>query len=63
MRQKARELDVEEHVLFLGKQNDVSAFYQLSDLVLLLSEKESFGLTLRSNENRCITDWYKCRWH
>lgn len=46
MRQKARELDVEEHALFLGKQNDVSAFYQLSDLVLLLSEKESFGLTL-----------------
>ncbi|MBC8779809.1 N-acetyl-alpha-D-glucosaminyl L-malate synthase BshA [Staphylococcus capitis] len=46
MRQKARELNVEEHVLFLGKQNDVSAFYQLSDLVLLLSEKESFGLTL-----------------
>ena len=33
-------------MLFLGKQNDVSAFYQLSDLVLLLSEKESFGLTL-----------------
>ncbi|MBC3048712.1 N-acetyl-alpha-D-glucosaminyl L-malate synthase BshA [Staphylococcus capitis] len=46
MRQKAHELNVEEHVLFLGKQNDVSAFYQLSDLVLLLSEKESFGLTL-----------------
>lgn len=46
MRQKARELNVEEHVLFLGKQNDVNAFYQLSDLVLLLSEKESFGLTL-----------------
>lgn len=46
MRQKARDVDVEEHVLFLGKQNDVSAFYQLSDLVLLLSEKESFGLTL-----------------
>ena len=46
MRQKARELNVEEHVLFLGKQNYVSAFYQLSDLVLLLSEKESFGLTL-----------------
>lgn len=46
MRQKARELNVEEHVLFLGKQNDVSAFYQLSDLVLLLSGKESFGLTL-----------------
>ena len=35
-----------KHTYFLGKQNDVSAFYQLSDLVLLLSEKESFGLTL-----------------
>ena len=46
MRQKARELNVEEHVLFLGKQNDVSKFYQMADLVLLLSEKESFGLTL-----------------
>ncbi len=31
---------------FLGKQDCVSEFYQLSDLVLLLSEKESFGLTL-----------------
>ncbi|MFV5930841.1 N-acetyl-alpha-D-glucosaminyl L-malate synthase BshA [Staphylococcus warneri] len=46
MRQKTRDLAVEEHVLFLGKQDNVSAFYQLSDLVLLLSEKESFGLTL-----------------
>ncbi|MEQ6029066.1 N-acetyl-alpha-D-glucosaminyl L-malate synthase BshA [Staphylococcus saccharolyticus] len=46
MRHKARDLGVEEQVLFLGKQNDVSAFYQLSDHVLLLSEKESFGLTL-----------------
>ncbi|QJX56079.1 N-acetyl-alpha-D-glucosaminyl L-malate synthase BshA [Staphylococcus warneri] len=46
MRQKTRDLGVEEHVLFLGKQDNVSAFYQLSDLVLLLSEKESFGLTL-----------------
>ena len=46
MRQKTRDLGVEENVLFLGKQDNVSAFYQLSDLVLLLSEKESFGLTL-----------------
>lgn len=46
MRQLARELGIEEHVLFLGKQDCVSEFYQLSDLVLLLSEKESFGLTL-----------------
>ncbi len=46
MRKKARELDIEEFVLFLGKQDQVSEFYQMSDLVLLLSEKESFGLTL-----------------
>lgn len=46
MKAKARELDIEDAVLFLGKQNWVSEFYQISDLVLLLSEKESFGLTL-----------------
>lgn len=46
MRKKTRELGIEEHVLFLGKQDSVSKFYQLADLVLLLSEKESFGLTL-----------------
>lgn len=46
MKAKARELDIEDSVLFLGKQNWVSEFYQISDLVLLLSEKESFGLTL-----------------
>lgn len=46
MKQKAKSLGVEEHVLFLGKQDWVSEFYQMSDLVLLLSEKESFGLTL-----------------
>lgn len=46
MRQKARDLNVEDHVLFLGKQDCVSEFYQLADIVLLLSEKESFGLSL-----------------
>lgn len=46
MKQLAKDLDVEEHVIFLGKQDWVSEFYQLADLVLLLSEKESFGLTL-----------------
>src|SRR5699024_11879303 len=46
MKEKARELNIEDSVLFLGKQNWVSEFYQISDLVLLLSEKESFGLTL-----------------
>ncbi|MBZ8173244.1 N-acetyl-alpha-D-glucosaminyl L-malate synthase BshA [Staphylococcus cohnii] len=46
MKTKARELNIEDSVLFLGKQNWVSEFYQISDIVLLLSEKESFGLTL-----------------
>jgi N-acetyl-alpha-D-glucosaminyl L-malate synthase BshA len=46
MKQLAKDLDIEEHVIFLGKQDWVSEFYQLADLVLLLSEKESFGLTL-----------------
>ena len=39
--EKARELDIEEFVLFLGKQDQVSEFYQMSDLVLLLSEKKA----------------------
>ncbi len=46
MKEKVRQLNLEDAVLFLGKQNWVSQFYQISDLVLLLSEKESFGLTL-----------------
>lgn len=46
MRQKTKELGIEDQVLFLGKQDCVSEFYQMADLVLLLSEKESFGLTL-----------------
>lgn len=46
MKQLAKDLDIEEYVIFLGKQDWVSEFYQLADLVLLLSEKESFGLTL-----------------
>lgn len=46
MREKVRQLDLDDKVLFLGKQDWVSEFYQMSDLVLLLSEKESFGLTL-----------------
>lgn len=46
MREKVRELQLQDDVLFLGKQDCVSNFYQISDLVLLMSEKESFGLTL-----------------
>lgn len=46
MKNLTRELGIEDDVLFLGKQEFVNQFYQMSDLVLLLSEKESFGLTL-----------------
>ncbi|MCO4331243.1 N-acetyl-alpha-D-glucosaminyl L-malate synthase BshA [Staphylococcus hyicus] len=46
MRQLVKLLDLTDDVLFLGKQDCMSNFYQISDLVLLMSEKESFGLTL-----------------
>ncbi|HHU6749708.1 TPA: N-acetyl-alpha-D-glucosaminyl L-malate synthase BshA [Staphylococcus pseudintermedius] len=46
MRMKVREMDLSEDVLFLGKQDCMRNFYQMSDIVLLMSEKESFGLTL-----------------
>lgn len=32
--------------MFVGKQEQVASFYQMSDLFLLMSEKESFGLVL-----------------
>ncbi|MGM9923138.1 MAG: N-acetyl-alpha-D-glucosaminyl L-malate synthase BshA [Bacillus sp. (in: firmicutes)] len=40
------ELGLQEQVLFLGKQDNVQELYSISDLMLLLSEKESFGLVL-----------------
>ncbi|HAR6365969.1 TPA: N-acetyl-alpha-D-glucosaminyl L-malate synthase BshA [Staphylococcus pseudintermedius] len=46
MRIKVREMGLSDDVLFLGKQDCMSNFYQMSDIVLLMSEKESFGLTL-----------------
>ncbi|PTG20267.1 N-acetyl-alpha-D-glucosaminyl L-malate synthase BshA [Staphylococcus chromogenes] len=46
MRQRVKSLQLSEYVLFLGKQDCMSNFYQISDLLLLMSEKESFGLTL-----------------
>jgi L-malate glycosyltransferase len=39
-----RELKIEEKVLLLGKQENLDELYSISDLMLLLSEKESFGL-------------------
>lgn len=41
-----RELGLADKVLFLGKQDNLEELYSLSDLMLLLSEKESFGLVL-----------------
>lgn len=41
-----RELDIEDDVLFLGKQKRVSDLLAISDLKLLMSEQESFGLVL-----------------
>jgi L-malate glycosyltransferase len=38
------ELGIREKVLFLGKQENLEELYAISDLMLLLSEKESFGL-------------------
>ncbi|AEH53592.1 glycosyl transferase group 1 [Heyndrickxia coagulans 2-6] len=35
---------IEKDILFLGKQDRIEELYAISDLMLLLSEKESFGL-------------------
>lgn len=39
-------LGISEKVLFLGKQDNLEELYSISDLMLLLSEKESFGLVV-----------------
>jgi N-acetyl-alpha-D-glucosaminyl L-malate synthase BshA len=41
-----REKNLTNKVLFLGKQDNVEELYSISDLKILLSEKESFGLVL-----------------
>lgn len=46
MRSYAKKLGVLDDVMFLGKQDKVASYYQMSDLFLLMSEKESFGLVL-----------------
>lgn len=40
----SRELDVYDRVMFLGRQESVAGLLAISDLLLLPSEKESFGL-------------------
>lgn len=39
-------LQLEDDVLFLGKQNNISELLSIADVMLLMSEKESFGLVL-----------------
>ncbi|MGF9966664.1 N-acetyl-alpha-D-glucosaminyl L-malate synthase BshA [Bacillus rhizoplanae] len=44
--QLVKHLGIEDHVLFLGKQDNVAELLAMSDVMMLLSEKESFGLVL-----------------
>jgi N-acetyl-alpha-D-glucosaminyl L-malate synthase BshA len=46
MVQLAHDLHLEDDILFLGKQKNISDLLAISDLKLLMSEKESFGLVL-----------------
>ena len=42
--QLVKELNLQDSVLFLGKQENVAELYSISDLKLLLSEKKALGL-------------------
>ncbi|ANU10683.1 N-acetyl-alpha-D-glucosaminyl L-malate synthase BshA [Planococcus antarcticus] len=44
--QQVRDLGLNDHVRFLGKRDGVAEFYNISDIKLLMSEKEAFGLVL-----------------
>lgn len=46
IQEQVRELKMEHDVLFLGKRDNLSELYNISDLKLLLSEKEAFGLVM-----------------
>lgn len=46
IRKLVHELGIEEHVRFLGNQRKIAELLSLSDVSLLLSEKESFGLVI-----------------
>jgi len=45
VQQLVKDLNLIEHVLFLGAQDDTEPLYNCADLFLLPSEQESFGLT------------------
>lgn len=44
--QLVERLQLTDHVLFLGNQENLTDLYSISDLMLLISKKESFGLVL-----------------
>lgn len=44
--QMVQELGIANHVLFLGRQKNISDLLSMADLKLLMSEQESFGLVL-----------------
>lgn len=46
MYELVKNLNIQDQVLFLGKQNDIAGLFSIADLKLLMSEKESFGLVL-----------------
>lgn len=46
LKQKAEEMQIDSHIKWHGFHTDVVDFYQNSDLLLLTSESEGFGLTL-----------------
>jgi len=46
LKQLTEKLGLGDDVLFLGKHNNISELLSIADLMLLLSEKESFGLVL-----------------
>ncbi|MDA3130170.1 N-acetyl-alpha-D-glucosaminyl L-malate synthase BshA [Aliibacillus thermotolerans] len=41
---EVKHLGIEERVLFVGNQKDIASLIRMSDVMFLLSEKESFGL-------------------
>lgn len=46
IQEQVKELKLDEDVLFLGKRDNLSELYNISNLKLLLSEKEAFGLVM-----------------
>ena len=46
MESLAKKLSIQSKVVFLGQQSDLPKLYSISDLSMLVSELESFGMTL-----------------